>query len=99
MVTKTNWERNRTHPELRHLPRIIAFLGYDPLPSPTNLAERLEHVRKIRGLTQYQLARMIQVDPTTGAGGRGSLSLSIESKWRCSSHGDTITENDASCGI
>ena len=67
VATITNWERNRTQPELRHLPKIIAFLGYDPLPSPTTLAERLLHFRQVRGLTQYQLARIIQVDPTTVA--------------------------------
>ena len=67
VATITNWELNRTLPELRHLPGIIGVLGYDPLPSPTTLPERLVHLRQIRGLTQYQLARIIQVDPTTVA--------------------------------
>src|ERR1700690_408918 len=65
VATITNWKLNRTQPELRQLPKIFAFLGYDPLPSPTTLAERLVHFRQFRGLTQYQLARIIQVDPTT----------------------------------
>jgi transcriptional regulator with XRE-family HTH domain len=29
-VTITNWELNHSSPELRFMPRIIAFLGYDP---------------------------------------------------------------------
>lgn len=28
--TILNWEHNRTTPTLRYLPRVIAFLGYDP---------------------------------------------------------------------
>jgi len=31
-----NWERGWSHPELRYLPAIIAFLGYDPRPKPAS---------------------------------------------------------------
>jgi hypothetical protein len=60
-----NWERNRTEPALRHWPQIIAFLGYDPLPCPSTLAESLVHFRTVRGMTQAQFAGMLGVDPTT----------------------------------
>jgi transcriptional regulator with XRE-family HTH domain len=29
-----NWERGRAEPELRFLPAILAFLGYDPRQEP-----------------------------------------------------------------
>jgi DNA-binding XRE family transcriptional regulator len=29
-MTVCNWETNRTSPQLRFMPRIIAFLGYNP---------------------------------------------------------------------
>ncbi|MSU51334.1 MAG: helix-turn-helix domain-containing protein [Opitutus sp.] len=60
-----NWERNRTEPELKHQPAIIAFLGYDPLPLPTTLAERLVQHRRSRGWSQKRLAAELDVDPTT----------------------------------
>ena len=36
-LTVTNWERNATVPAIRHIPAIIRFLGYDPLPSSNSL--------------------------------------------------------------
>lgn len=64
-LSVSNWELNRTAPELRHLPAIIAFLGYDPLPRPTTLPERLVQHRRRRGWTQKRLAAELDVDPTT----------------------------------
>jgi transcriptional regulator with XRE-family HTH domain len=31
--TVANWEHSRSIPDVSHLPRIIEFLGYDPLES------------------------------------------------------------------
>ncbi len=39
--TLHNWENNETTPAIRYMPRIIAFLGYDPWPAPRSVAERL----------------------------------------------------------
>ena len=64
-LSMTNWELNRTTPELKHIPAIIAFLGYDPLPRPTTLAERLVQHRRSRGWSQKRLAAELDVDPTT----------------------------------
>lgn len=61
----TNWELNRTTPELKHIPAIIAFLGCNPLPCPTTLAERLVLHRRGRGWSQKRLADELDVDPTT----------------------------------
>jgi transcriptional regulator with XRE-family HTH domain len=60
-----NWERNRTEPELKHIPAIISFLGYDPLPRPTTLAEHLVQHRRRCGWSQKRLAAELDVDPIT----------------------------------
>ncbi len=39
--TLATWEKDQAAPELRYWPRIIAFLGYDPNPTPQTLGERL----------------------------------------------------------
>jgi len=36
-----NWEGNRSSPEIRYMPAIMNFLGYDPLPQANTLAEQL----------------------------------------------------------
>ncbi len=35
--TYANWEKDRCYPAMRHWPKIIAFLGYDPTPEPATL--------------------------------------------------------------
>lgn len=52
-------------PEFRHLPAIVAFLGYDPRPEPQSLAERLVAFRKAKGWPQSRLANELRVDPST----------------------------------
>lgn len=64
--TVTNWEKGRTEPEPRHYPGIVRFLGYDPRAAPTScLGERLRSARLRQGLTQRQLADLLDVDPVT----------------------------------
>jgi DNA-binding XRE family transcriptional regulator len=64
--TVMSWEKNRSNSTLRLMPRIIEFLGYDPVSSvPKNLGEKLCQYRKSHGLNQKQLAKMIGIDPTT----------------------------------
>jgi transcriptional regulator with XRE-family HTH domain len=63
--TVTNWERNRTEPELRFLPGIIRFLGYIPWTSDGPIGKRLRTCRRERGLAQSALARLLGVDPDT----------------------------------
>ena len=46
-----NWETNRTFPQLRFIPRITAFLGYDPYDSPPQaLGKRIIATRRRLGL-------------------------------------------------
>jgi len=61
-----NWEKNRSSPALRLIPRIIAFLGYTPDDTkPESLGQRIVAFRRRHGLTQKELARRLKVDPST----------------------------------
>ena len=61
-----NWEKNRSSPALRFVPRVIEFLGYVPDDTkPKGLGQRIVAFRRLRGLTQKELARRLGVDPST----------------------------------
>ena len=64
--TIVNWERNRTAPPLRFVPAIVRFLGYVP-PEPTavTLGQRRRAYRRLREITQTEMARRLGVDPST----------------------------------
>ncbi|MHB1957493.1 MAG: helix-turn-helix domain-containing protein [Acidobacteriaceae bacterium] len=63
--TITGWERNATVPEVRYMPAIIQFLGYNPLPAASSLPERLATTRRVLGLSQRKMAGKLGVDPAT----------------------------------
>ena len=63
--TVTNWEKNRSNPDLRTVPKVLDFLGYDPRPSDLSVAGELTRARQARGLSQRELARILRVDPST----------------------------------
>jgi len=60
-----NWESNETSPQVHHLPKIIRFLGYNPLPETESLRERLILRQKLLGLSQKAMAKRLGVDETT----------------------------------
>jgi transcriptional regulator with XRE-family HTH domain len=64
-ATITNWERNASTPAIGHMPGIIRFLGYDPLPAPISLPGRLLNFRRELGMTQREMAERLGVDPST----------------------------------
>jgi len=65
-MTVCNWEINRTSPQLRLIPRVIAFLGYVPYDTQSGpLAKRIMACRHAMGLTQKEFARRLGVDPST----------------------------------
>ena len=64
-TTICNWERQHKTPEIRFIARIIDFLGYDPLPEPTTLPEKVKTHRTRLGLSQRKFAKLLGVDPTT----------------------------------
>ena len=63
--TLANWELRSTEPEVRHLPAVLHFLGFDPRPEGVTLADRVRRQREGLGLSQRALADRLQVDPTT----------------------------------
>ena len=60
-----NWETNRSKPGVEHMPAVIRFLGYNPLPPPNGWSERLVQCRTLLGLSQKESAQQIGVDPGT----------------------------------
>lgn len=58
--TVMNWEANETEPGPRDGPKIVAWLGYLPLPAES-LPERLYAARFVNGWTQRQLAEALGV--------------------------------------
>jgi DNA-binding transcriptional regulator YiaG len=60
-----NWEKGYTNPAIRCWPGIIEFLGYDPNPEPSDLAQRIQWARRRRGLSLRGLAVQLGVDPDT----------------------------------
>ena len=60
--TVLNWEKGKTVPATRYLPRIVEFLGYDPFPPPQTLGERIVAARRRLGIPRKKLARRLRVD-------------------------------------
>jgi len=59
------WEKDRTNPEVRNYPAIFRLLGYDPLPAPSTLADRIRRKRLQLGLSRKGAATLIKVDEGT----------------------------------
>ena len=58
-----NWENNRGDPEIRFVPAIIKFLGYNPRPYPSCTIDRLEWFRWSHGLSLERLGVEMTRDP------------------------------------
>lgn len=58
-----NWENNRSEPEVRYIPEIIKFLGYNPRPEPEDILERLAWYRWTNGLSIERLGAVLGRDP------------------------------------
>ena len=65
-ATITNWELSHNFPELRYIPGIIEFLGYWPYDTQAeNLGQQIIAKRTKLGLSQKELACLINVDAST----------------------------------
>ncbi len=58
-----NWENNCSSITLRCMPKVIEFLGYNPIPCPDNIVERLAWHKQINGLTLEDLGAEMRRDP------------------------------------
>lgn len=62
----TNWEKNRSFPQIQFMPYIIQFLGYLPFNfEMTTLSGKLKAYRHIKGISQKKLGTMLNVDGAT----------------------------------
>jgi transcriptional regulator with XRE-family HTH domain len=73
--TVVNWEKGKTEPVAAQFRPVVEFLGYDPMPVPTTLAERVQTKRRQLGVSFEQVARHLGWDG-------GSLTRYLNGKWR-----------------
>jgi len=64
-MTVVNWEKGYASPRIHHMPRVVEFLGFNPLQKCDTLAQKIVSHRKALGLTQKEFARQLDVDPST----------------------------------
>jgi len=63
--TLLNWERNHTRVQTRFMPKVLAFLGYDPREESGQLGDRIRALRERQGLSQGALARKLGLNVST----------------------------------
>lgn len=63
--TLINWEKNHSDIEVRFIPKVIEFLGYNPLPIPKSFIEKLAYYRKTNGLSAERLAIQLGLSHST----------------------------------
>jgi hypothetical protein len=61
----TNWELSWSEPKVRHIPKIIEFIGYCPYDPTADLIDRVEAIRRVLGLTRKQLAHSLKIDESS----------------------------------
>lgn len=65
--TITNWELNRTEIRIRYVPKIVTFLGYNPLDvtNEDTLGARMKQWRLKHGISIKQFQSIIKMDRQT----------------------------------
>lgn len=63
--TVINWETGQTRPRIGHWPRVLAFLGYDPLRTSPGTELEVRALRRNLGLSQRELAHRLGLDEGT----------------------------------
>ena len=64
-VNISAWESGRSTPMVEYYPAIIKFLGYNPLPTPQTIAEKIRYCRMAMGLYRRELADLVEVSRDT----------------------------------
>jgi transcriptional regulator with XRE-family HTH domain len=57
-----NWELGLGKPKNKHIPAIVQFLGYKPIPIPEAFPKQLVYYRCMLGMTQEELAEVLKVN-------------------------------------
>lgn len=58
--TYSRWETGEDEPSFRHWPRILSFLGRDPIcDNPTTQAEQIAYICRHRGIYLEELAKLL----------------------------------------
>jgi transcriptional regulator with XRE-family HTH domain len=73
--TILNWEKGHTEPSVEAIPTLLQFLGYDPLPEPKTLPERLLAKRRAMGWSIREAAQRLGVDPGTWTDWEGGKTI------------------------
>lgn len=63
-MTMINWLKGRAAPAIRHWPKVIQFLGYDPRPRAVDLAGRLRSYRELRGWSLAEAGSRLGINET-----------------------------------
>lgn len=63
--TVLNWETNHTRVQTRFMPKVMAFLGYDPREETGQLGDRIRALRERQGLSQVALAARLGLNAST----------------------------------
>ncbi|MCB9065471.1 MAG: transcriptional regulator [Chitinophagales bacterium] len=62
----TYWENNRSQPQIRHYPKIIMFLGYNPfIVDDSTLGGKIKKYRIEHGYSIKRLAQKLKVEERT----------------------------------
>ena len=62
----TNWENGRSVPQIQYMPKLIQFLGYNPLEfEDDTLAGRIKNYRIGYGLSHKKLGQLVGVNAST----------------------------------
>jgi transcriptional regulator with XRE-family HTH domain len=56
-----HWEAGDLHPNVRHLPGVIKFLGYDPQPPAETLGQQIRRRRRAMGMSREECGRLLGV--------------------------------------
>jgi len=62
--TITYWENSRAEPRISLIPRVIAFLGYNPYEiDASTLGGKIKQFRYTKGLSIKNFSKLVSVDP------------------------------------
>lgn len=56
------WENDKASPSIKRIPSILRFLTYCPYDPKLELGDRLVLSRSVNGITQRQLAHLMEID-------------------------------------